>query len=449
MFITKMSLPRRTFLRGMGATLALPLLDAMVPALSALAVTGAKPARRLGFVYVPNGVIQDQWVPAATGTGFELSPTLAPLAAVRDKLLVLSGLTQRQAESFGDGNGDHARGCASWLNGVHPKRTEGAGVQAGTTIDQIAAAELGKLTRLPSLELALESQERGLGSCDNGYACVYINTISWRTPTSPVPMEIHPRVAFDRLFGDGGSATSRLAQARRNRSILDSVQQEADSLQKTLGSSDRTKVKEYLDSVREVERRIQHAEAQTGELSLHLPDRPTDIPEDFAEHMKLMFDLQVLAFQADITRVTSLLIGREQSGRSFPEIGVVEPHHSLSHHRDDPAFIAKKAKIDAYHIKLYSYFLEKLDATADGDGSLLDHSMILYGAGLGNPNLHEHSNLPVLLAGGGAGQLKTGRHLAYAAETPMTNLLVSLLDKVGIRTESFGDSTGPLDHLSV
>ena len=260
MFITKMSLPRRTFLRGMGATLALPLLDAMVPALSALAVTSANPARRLGFVYVPNGVIQDQWVPAATGAGFELSPTLAPLAAVRDKLLVLSGLTQRQAESFGDGNGDHARGCASWLNGVHPKRTEGAGVQAGTTIDQIAANELGKLTRLPSLELALESQERGLGSCDNGYACVYINTISWRTPTSPVPMEIHPRVAFDRLFGDGGSATSRLAQARRSRSILDSVQQEAASLQKTLGSSDRTKVNEYLDSVREVERRIQHAE---------------------------------------------------------------------------------------------------------------------------------------------------------------------------------------------
>jgi hypothetical protein len=449
MFLTRMSLPRRTFLRGIGATLALPLLDAMVPALSALAVTNANPARRLGFVYVPNGVIQDQWVPAATGAGFELSPTLAPLAAVRDKLLVLSGLTQRQAESFGDGNGDHARGCASWLNGVHPKRTEGAGVQAGTTIDQLAANELGKLTRLPSLELALESQERGLGSCDNGYACVYINTISWRTPTSPVPMEIHPRVAFDRLFGDGGTASSRLAQAHRSRSILDSVQQEAASLQKTLGSSDRTKVSEYLDSVREVERRIQRAEGQTGELSLQLPERPTDIPEDFAEHMRLMFDLQVLAFQADITRVTSLLIGREQSGRSFPEIGVVEPHHSLSHHRDDPAFIAKKAKIDAYHIKLYSYFLDKLDATPDGDGSLLDHSIIMYGAGLGNPNLHEHTNLPVLLAGGGAGALKTGRHVAYPAETPMTNLLVSLLDKVGVRTDSFGDSTGRLEHLSV
>jgi hypothetical protein len=448
MFISKVSLPRRTFLRGAGAALALPLLDAMVPALSALAVTSAKPARRLGFVYAPNGVIQDRWIPSTVGA-LELSPTLSSLVNVKDKLLVLSGLAQRQAESFGDGNGDHARGSASWLNGVHPKRTEGAGVQAGTTIDQIAANELGKFTRLPSLEVALESQERSLGSCDNGYACVYINTISWRSPTSPVPMEMHPRVVFDRLFGDGGSTAQRLSQVRRTHSILDSVQQEAARLQKTLGAGDRATVNEYLDAVREVERRIVRAEEQTGELSLTLPDRPTDIPEDFAEHMKLMFDLQVLAFQADITRVSSLLVGREQSGRSFPEIGVVEPHHSLSHHRDDPAFIEKKAKIDAYHMKLYSYFLEKLDATPDGDGSLLDHSMIMYGCGLGNPNLHEHTNLPVLLAGGGAGQLKTGRHIAYPADTPMTNLLVSLLDKVGVRTDGFGDSTGPLEHLSV
>ena len=447
MFISKVSLPRRTFLRGIGATLALPLLDAMVPALSALAATDAKPARRLGFVYLPNGVIQDKWVPAKVGA-LELSPTLSPLANVKDKLLVLSGLAQRQAESFGDGNGDHARGSASWLNGVHPKRTEGAGVQAGTTIDQMAANELGKLTRLPSLEVALESQERSLGSCDNGYACVYINTIAWRTPTSPVPMEIHPRVVFDRLFGDGGSAAERLSQVKRTHSILDSVQDEAARLQKTLGAGDRTKVNEYLDAVREVEQRIVRAEKQTGELTLNLPDRPTDIPEDFVEHMKLMFDLQVLAFQADITRVTSLLIGREQSGRSFPEIGVVEPHHAVSHHRDDPAFIAKKAKIDAYHVQLYSYFLEKMAATPDGDGSLLDHSIIMYGCGLGNPNLHEHTNLPVLLAGGGAGQLKTGRHIAYPADTPMTNLLVSLLEKVGVRTDLFGDATGPLEHLS-
>ena len=447
MFITKMSLPRRTFLRGLGATMALPLLDAMAPALSALAQTPAAPARRLGFVYVPNGVIQDQWVPATVGN-LELSPILSPLAAVRDKVLVLSGLAQRQAESWGDGNGDHARGCASWLNGVHPKRTEGAGVQAGTTVDQIAANELGKLTRLPSLEVALESQERALGSCDNGYACAYINTISWRTPTSPVPMEIHPRVVFDRLFGDGGDATQRLAQARKTSSILDSVREEAARLQRTLGSGDRTKVDEYMDAVREVEQRIQRAERQTGELSLNLPERPTDIPETFEDHMRLMFDLQVLAFQADITRVTSLLVGREQSGRSFPAIGIVEPHHSLSHHRDDPAFIAKKAKIDAYHVLLFSYFLERLNATPDGDGSLLDHSIILYGGGLGNPNLHEHTNLPVLLAGGGSGQLKTGRHIAFPAQTPMSNLLVSLLEKVGVPTDTFGDSTGRLEHLS-
>jgi hypothetical protein len=446
MFISKLSLPRRTFLRGVGATLALPLLDAMVPALSALAATDGKPARRLGFVYAPNGVIQDQWVPASVGN-LELSPILSPLANVRDKVLVLSGLAQRQAESWGDGNGDHARACASWLNGVHPKRTEGAGVQAGTTIDQIAARELGKQTRLPSLELALESQERSLGSCDNGYACVYINTISWRTPTSPVPMEIHPRVVFDRLFGDGGDPARRQAQARRAGSILDSVQQEATRLQQALGAGDRTKVAEYLEAVRDVEQRIQRAERQT-ELTLTLPERPTDVPETFEEHMQLMFDLQVLAFQADITRVSSLLIGREQSGRSFPALGVSEPHHSVSHHRDDPAFIAKKAKIDTYHVQLFSKFVEKLDATPDGDGTLLDHSMILYGGGLGNPNLHEHMNLPVLLAGGGAGQLKTGRHIAYPADTPMTNLLLSLLDKVGVRTERLGDSTGQLQHLS-
>lgn len=447
MYISKLALPRRTFLRGLGSVVALPLLDAMVPAMTALAATPATPVRRLGFVYVPNGVIQDQWVPSTTGTGFELSPSLRPLASVKDHLLVLSGLAQKQAESFGDGNGDHARGCASWLNGIHPKRTEGAGVQAGTTADQIAARELGQFTRLPSLELALESQERGLGSCDNGYACVYINTISWRSPGSPVPMEIQPRVVFDRLFGDGGSASTRLAQARRSRSVLDSVRQEVAGLEKTLGAGDRVRVTEYLESVREVERRIQRSESQ-ADLSLALPDRPTDIPEEFAEHMRLMFDLQVLAFQADITRVTSLLIGREQSGRSFPEIGIAEPHHSLSHHRDDPAFIAKKAKIDAYHVQLYSYFLEKLKATTDGDGSLLDHSVILYGGGLGNPNLHEHTNLPVLLAGRAGGQLKTGRHLAYPENTPMTNLLVSLLDKVGVRVETLGDSTGRLEQLT-
>jgi hypothetical protein len=275
-----------------------------------------------------------------------------------------------------------------------------------------------------------------------------MNTISWRTPTSPIPMETHPRIVFDRLFGDGGSSAQRLAQVRNTRSILDSVLDEAALLQRDLGTGDRSKVDEYLEAVRDVERRIQRAEQQTGDVTLELPDRPTDVPETFEDHAKLMFDLQVLAFQADITRVTSLLLAREQSSRSYPNIGVPEPHHSISHHRDDPALIAKKAKIDAYHIQLLGYFLEKLNRTPDGDGSLLDHSMLLYGCGMGNGNLHEHTNLPVLVAGGGAGALKSGRHIKYTDETPMTNLLVSLLDKVGVRIESLGDNNGQLEHLS-
>jgi len=444
MFITKMSLPRRTFLRGMGATLALPFLDAMVPAVSMLSAA-ARPARRLSFIYVPNGVIQGEWIPAAVGSNFELSRTLLSLAPVKDKINVVSGLAHRQAESFGDGNGDHARGCTVWLSGVHPKRTEGAGIQAGMTIDQIAAHDLGKDTRLPSLELALEAQERSLGSCDNGYACAYINTISWRNPTSPVPMETHPRVVFDRLFGDGGSAALRLAQARRQQSILDSVQQEATRLQRSLGPGDKLKVAEYLDSVRDVEQRIARLEKQTGELTLDLPDRPTDIPETFEDHIRLMFDLQVLAFQSDITRVSSLLVAREQSGRTYPNIGVSEPHHSVSHHRDDPAFMAKKAKIDAYHVQQLAYFLQKLDATADGDASLLDHSLVLYGGGLGNGNLHNHIDLPLILAGRAAGAVKTGRHLRYPENTPMANLLVTMLEKSDVRLDSLGDSTGRLD----
>jgi hypothetical protein len=446
MFITKMSLPRRTFLRGIGAAVALPFLDAMVPALSALRID-AKPVRRLGFIYTPNGMIEDQWTPAAVGAGFELSPSLAALAPLRDKTLVLSGLAHRQADSIGDGNGDHARGTACWLNGVHPRRTEGAGVQAGTTADQIAARELGAFTRLPSLELALEAQERSLGACDNGYACAYMNTIAWRTPTTPVPMEIHPRVVFDRLFGDGGSAARRQAQVRKTRSLLDSVHEEAARLQLSLGSSDKARVVEYLDSLRDVEQRIARAERQTGELTLELPDRPTDIPETFEDHAKLMFDLQALAFQADLTRVTTLLMARETSQRTYPQIGVPEPHHNISHHRDDPALVSKKAKIDAYHVQLFAYLLDKLNKMPDGDGSVLDHSLILYGGGLGNPNLHEHTDLPAIVAGGAAG-FKTGRHVKYASETPLTNLLVSMLDTVGVNTDKLGDSTGRLEYLT-
>jgi len=445
MIITKMMLPRRTFLRGMGATLALPLLDAMVPALSAMTNTAAKPAPRLGFIYIPNGVIQAQWVPAAVGTGFEFPPILSPIAPFRDRLLVLSGLAHRQADSFGDGNGDHPRAVAVWLSGVHAWDRRGKGgaeIRLGTTVDQLAAQELGRQTPVPSLQLALEAPTAI--ACDSG-DCFYGNTISWRTPTTPLPMEGHPRTVFERLFGDGGSATERLAQVRATGSILDSVTEEAVRLEKTLGPTDRSKLTEYLEAVRDVEARIQNAEAHSGDATLALPERPVDIPEAFDEYAKLMFDLQALAFQADITRVFSMMIAREGSGRSYPHAGVPDQHHTVSHHRHDPVYIEKKAKIDTYHIQLLGYFLEKLRSAADGDGSLLDHSMIVYGGGIGDGNLHEHTNLPCLVAGGGAGQLKSGRHLKYSENTPMANLLVSLLDKAGVPAQKLGDSTGALD----
>ncbi len=444
MVITRLSLPRRTFLRGMGTSLALPLLDAMVPALTAAAQSPAAPVKRLGFVYVPNGTVPDVWVPATDGPGFALSPILGPLAPLRDRVLIVSGLAHRQSDSFGDGNGDHSRGASGWLSGVHAKRTEGGDVQNGPTIDQIAARELGKSTPLPSLELALEASEANVGNCDNGYSCVYSNTISWRSATAPVPMEVHPRVVFERLFGDGGSRAARMAELRQHRSILDSVAEELSSLQRGLGAADRTRVGEYLDTVREVERRIQKAEQQS-DSGVNLPERPIDIPESFEEHAKLMFDLQVLAFQGDVTRIASLMMGREQSQRTYAQIGVPDPHHSVSHHRDTPDLVAKKIKIDTYHVQLLAYFLDRLQATPDGDGTLLDHAMVLYGTGMGNGNLHDHVNLPVVVAGGASGRLKTGRHLRYREETPMANLLLSLLDKVDVPLDRLGDSTGKLD----
>jgi hypothetical protein len=448
MMITKMALPRRTFLRGMGATLALPFLDAMVPALSAAAAK-AYP-KRLGFIYgSPNGVIQSEFVPKMVGSNFELSPILSPLAPVKDHLLVFSNLAHRQADSFGDGNGDHPRGTAVWLSGVHAwDRRGGAGaetVSLGTTADQIAAREFGRETQLPSLELVLEKPTQI--ACDST-DCFFSNTLSWRSPTTPNPMEPHPRVVFERLFGEGGDAASRLARTRQTGSLLDSVLGEVNMLKTRLGATDRSKLGEYLTSVREIEKRIQIAEANGSSSVLQLPNRPTDIPEDFEEHAKLMFDLQVLAFQADITRVFSLLLAREGSGRTYPQIGVPEQHHPVSHHRDDPTLMAKKQKIDTYHVSLYGYFLEKLKATQEGDGSLLDHSMILYGGGMGNGNLHEHTNLPTVVAGRMDGTVKTGRHLAYPENTPMANLLVTMLDKAGIPVEKLGDSTGKLAEVS-
>jgi hypothetical protein len=442
MMIAKLSLPRRTFLRGVGATLALPLLDAMVPALTALTKTAARPVPRIGFIYTPNGVIQAQWTPASDGTAFDFSPILSPLEPFRDRVVVVSGLAHRQAESFGDGNADHHRATAAWLSGVHAwTRTTGLEIKLETTADQLAAAELGKDTRLPSLELALESPTSI--ACDSGADCFYSNTVSWRTPTNPLPAEVHPRVVFERLFGDGGTAEQRLSQMRRSASILDSVTGEVARLERRLGTGDRTKLSEYLDAVRSIEHRIDQAEAKSAEVSLVLPERPTDIPSTLDEHAKLMFELLTLAFQADVTRVFTLLVGREQTNRTYPEIGVPDGHHAVSHHQHDSVLVAKKSKIDTYHVSLLASFLERLRATSDGDGTLLDHSMLLYGSGLGDGDLHSHHDLPVLVAGGGAGQLQGGPHVNLP-ETPMSNLLVTLLNKVGVPIERLGDSTGPL-----
>ena len=452
MFVSKLSLPRRTFLRGIGATLALPLLDAMVPALTAQSRTPARPLRRLGFVYMPNGVARNftginYWTPLGEGPSFEFSPILKPLEAFRDRMVVVSGLAQHQADAHDDGaNGDHTRGTSSWLTGVHPKRTEGADIRNGISADQIAAVELGRDTALPSLELAIDLNFLG-GQCENSYACAYMNTLSWSSATTPLPTENNPRIVFERLFGDGGTSEQRLTRARENRSILDSVMADLSRLQNSLGPSDRTKVADYVDSVREVERRIQRVEQRNAS---DLPDlnQPSGIPERFDEHVKLMYELQWLAYRADVTRVTTFMLGRELNFRTYPEIGITEGHHGLSHHQDNPNQLAKYAKLGTYQAELFSWFLEKLKSTPEGDGTLLDHSLFLYGAGLSNPNLHAHYDLPLVLVGSAAGQLTGGRHIVYKQETPMTNLLLSMLDKVGVQTEKLGDSTGRLELLS-
>ena len=438
--ITKKALERRTFLRGMGATLALPLLDAMVPALSAL---GLKSTPRLGFIYIANGVIQDQWIPKTTGRNFDLSPTLKPLEPVRSYINVLSGLSHLAADTRGDGTGDHPRSSAVWLTGVHAydRSKPDVEVRLATSADQIAARDIGKTTQVPSLELNLDLPTQG--ACDTS-DCFFNNTISWHNPTTPNPAEMHPRLVFERLFGDGGSPAQRLARMKRNGSILDSVLEEVNGLSKTLGPGDRTKLTEYVESVREIEQRIQAVEAR-GIHDIEIPDRPADIPGTFEDHIKLMYDLQVLAFQADITRVFTMLVCKELSGRTYANIGVPEGVHVCSHHRNDPELIAKKAKIDAYHVELLTYFLQKLQATRDGNGTLLDQSLILYGGGMGDGNLHRHNNLPTLMAGKLGGQFETGRHLAYKLDTPMSNLLVTILTKAGVSCDKIGDSTGPLE----
>ena len=450
MFITRKSLPRRTVLRGMGATLALPLLDAMAPALTA----AARPVRRAGFVYVPNGAVIDEaahgvdaWSPRGAGADFELSPILKPLAPVRDRLVVLSGLDHPMARSMGDGAGDHARGTATWLTGVHPKKTEGIDVRAGTTVDQFVAAEFGRHTRLPSLEISLESPER-VGNCEVGYSCQYLYTISWRTPTTPLPMENNPRVVFERLFGEGGTAAERLAESRRDRSILDWVRGDVADLRRELGAADRLRVSEYLDGVREVERRIQMGERDGDTPALPLPPRPMGIPDGFEDHIQLMYDLLALAWQADVTRVGAFQISYETSSRTYPQIGVANSHHSLSHHAQNEENIAKLIRINTYHVEMLAYFLEKLRATPDGDGTLLDNALVLYGGSMSDGNDHSHYPLPCLLAGGAAGRLRGGRHLRYADRPAMTRALLNVLDLMGVPADEFSDATGENARLA-
>jgi hypothetical protein len=441
MIITRKAIPRRTFLRGMGASVALPLLDAMVPSMTALAATPAAPVRRLGFVYMPMGCDLPRWTPPGEGTLGELSPSLQSLAPLVDQLTVITNMELKNAYP-----GTHATSNAAFLSAAKAKWTESTDYHLGTTVDQVAAQQIGHQTLLPSLELSMDLLHT-VGQCDNGYACVYQNNLSWSSPTTPLPAEAHPRIVFERLFGEGGSTADRRAALRRRASLLDSVREDITRLQNDLGPEDRSRVGQYLDTVREVERRIQKAEAATADNETPDLDRPVGVPAAYADHARLMFDLQVLALQADVTRVITFQLARETSNRTYNEIGVPDPHHPLTHHGNDPEKIARMAKINAFHVSLFAYFLEKLKTTPDGDGSLLDHALYLYGSGMGNPNVHDHVNLPILVAGGGAGRVKGGRHIRYAEPTPLANLHLTLLERVGVRMDAFADSQGKIDEL--
>ena len=440
MIITKKALPRRTFLRGMGITMALPLLEAMVPAATALAKTPAKPVRRLSFVFIPMGCDITRWTPPGENKLEELSPILSSLAPVKEHVTCITNLELQNAYP-----GSHATSNSAFLSAAKAKLTESTDYYLGTTVDQIAAQHIGQETQLPSLELAMDLMQV-VGQCDNGYACVYQNDLSWSSPTTPLPAEAHPRVVFERLFGEGGSAADRRAALKRRASLLDWVRDDISRLQNTLGADDRRRVGQYLDSIREVERRIQKAESDAGDQLPDL-DRPVGVPASYADHAKLMFDLQTLAMQGDVTRVITFQLARETSTRTYPEIGVADPHHPLTHHGNDPEKIARMAKINAFHVSLFAYYLEKLKSTPDGAGTLLDHSVVLYGSGMGNPNVHDHVNLPIIVAGGGAGRMKGGRHITYAEPTPLANLHLTLLEKVGVRLDRFADSQGTINEL--
>jgi hypothetical protein len=435
-------------LKGAGISLALPFLESMVPAQTPLARTAANPKVRLGLMFIPHGAVMANWTPKTEGP-LELSSTLSPLAPYKDQVVVVSNLAHAMAApaGAGDNGGDHTRSPAVYLNGVHPKRTDGADIWAGVTIDQMAAAAIGQETPLPSLELATEDFSGLVGSCDVGFSCSYMNTISWKTNTTPLPMEINPRVVFDRMFGDGATVEERLQRIEQQKSILDAVTNQVNRLQGKLGGSDKNRVAEYLETVREIERRIQMSEKQNKNGNLDVPVSPSGIPEDHVEHSKLMFDLMAIAFQADITRVSAYMMAREVSYRTFPNLGIPEGFHPASHHSNQPARIENLAKINQYHVSLIAHLLGRLKAVNDGDGTLLDHSLILYGSGMSNSNVHDHSPLPIFVAGGAGGRMKGGRHIVKPKDTPMANLLLSILDKAGVPKQSVGDSTGPIAEL--
>jgi hypothetical protein len=442
MIITKMSLPRRTFLKGMGTTLALPFLDAMVPALKA----EPKATPRFTAIYFGNGANMEQWTPATDGAGFGMPSTLKSLEPFRDRLTVVTGLDNFPATDQGDTGGQHPRASVAFMSSAHAKQTEGADVRAGTTVDQIAAAELCKELKLSSLELGVERNDV-VGACDHGYACAYMNSLAWKTPTMPLPTETNPRFVFERLFGSGDTAEERVLRSREDRSILDVVTRQIGTLKQRLSPRDAAKLSEYLDAIRDVEQRISKIESYNSDLSV--PDRPVGAPQSFREHAEVMFDLQALAFQADITRVSTFMLARENSKQPYAEIGLAEEHHAISHHGNNPDKLAMYAKLNAYHVDMFAYYLKKLDSIKDGSGTLLDHSIIMYGSGMSDGNIHSNYNLPVVVLGGRSQGLKGDRHIRVPKGTPLANLSLTLLDKLGVPTNSFGDSTGELDMVPV
>jgi hypothetical protein len=445
MYVTRKHLERRTFLKGLGVALGLPMLDAMMPAFAGTTKLATSPVRS-AFIYVPNGVVMDHWTPAEAGKAFTFQRTLKPLDPFRDQTLVISGLMDNNANALGDGGGDHARAASSFLTASHPKKTGGSDIHVGVSVDQAIAQAIGSETRLPSLELGLDDS-RVVGHCDSGYSCAYTNSISWRTPTNPLPPEANPRAIFERLFGDVDTSLDAATRARRERyrkSLLDMARDETQRLAGTLGPSDRHKVDEYLDSIREIERRIEKAETDGRNIAPTI-DKPAGIPAAYSDHAKLLFDLQFVAFQSDLTRVTTMVMGREGSVRTYDEIGISDPHHPLSHHRNMPDALEKLTKINTFHMELFGQFIAKLRAAKDGDGTLLDRSMILYGCGIADSNRHTHEKLPIVVVGGANGNINTGRHVVLAKDTPVANLYAAMMGRHGVKRDGFGDSTGTLE----